>query len=206
MEKFEKFNMVVAGVGGQGILTVAGLIARAALAQGYDIKASEIHGLAMRFGALECHLRLGIGKKVWSPLIKQGGADLIVALEPVEALRVCYYANPNTSFLIDTKAIVPNASYLQKIKYPSIKEITGALKKVSPKGKVIAINASEAVKAATGSPIAANVFLVGRVAAEGLVPVKKELLAKALEEIFPPKLLEMNKKVFELGFASKHKI
>jgi len=197
----KKFDMIVAGVGGQGVLTVAGVIARAGLAQGYDIKASEIHGLAMRFGALECHLRLG--ENVYSPLIKKGGADLIIALEAAETLRACYYASQSTSYVFDTHTTPSVASYLQKAKYPSIDEIKTALKKISPQGKIVGVDASLETKKAFGSPIAANIYLVGRAAAEGLVPVKKELLINALAEIFPEKLLEMNKKVFELGYASK---
>lgn len=203
MKKLEKFDIVVAGIGGQGILTVAGVIARAALAEGYDIKASELHGLSMRFGALEAHLR--IGKKVYSPLVKKGCADLIIALEPIEALRVTYYSGKNTSYLFDTRPAVPNAAYLEKVNYPKISDILGAMKKISPGGRALAVDASDTAQAAIGTPVAANVFLVGRAAAENLLPVKKESLLNALPQIFSPALLESNKKVFELGFASVKK-
>ena len=139
----QKFDMVVAGVGGQGILTIAGLVARAALQQGYEIKASELHGLAMRFGALECHLR--IGDKVHSPLIKHGGADLIVTLEPAETLRVNHYAGPETSYIFDTHIMRSVAIYIQKLGYPTVDEIIQTLKKASPKGRVIPVDRKSVV-------------------------------------------------------------
>ena len=82
------FDIVLTGVGGQGIITLQKIISEAAIKQGYDVKASELHGLAQRGGHIECHVR--IGKKIYSSLVRQGNADLIIALEPLEGMRATY--------------------------------------------------------------------------------------------------------------------
>lgn len=191
-------NIIFAGVGGQGLLTLAGAVARAAFYEGYDIKGSELHGLAMRFGSITAHIR--IGKKVDSPLIGMNDADLIIALEPLEALRNWNYANKNTMFLFDTKEQVPINAYLTNTKYPSLDEIKKKLKSVS--NKIIPIDASNIVYSKTGSSVMANTYLLGRLAKEKVLPMKKESYVKALKEIIKPKLLDKNLEIFELGYRS----
>lgn len=197
----DKFDIIFAGVGGQGVLTVAGIVARAALIQGYNVKAAELHGLSMRFGAVETHLRFG--QKIHSPLVKKGEADLVISLEPVEAVRVSHYAKENTNYVFDTKEQIPLAVYLEKQVYPSLDKIICMLKKVSPKGKIIAVEASDIARKNFGSVVAANIVLLGKVLAQGLLPLKKESVLKGMEQVLPDKILDANKKIFELGFSLK---
>lgn len=192
------YNIILAGVGGQGILTLAGAIARAAMLEGYDVKASELHGLAMRFGSIQVHLR--IGKKLYSPLVSEGKADLIIAQEPVEAARQAKYANKETVLIFDTKTQVPIIAYIEETKYPSIAEIKKMLSPISK--KIIAVDASEAVLKETGSTIMANIYLLGRLAAEKILPIKKDSYIKVLKEVVKPAALEQNLKIFELGYKS----
>lgn len=192
------FNIVVTGIGGQGVLTVAEVIAQAALAAGHDVKTAELHGLSLRFGPLECHVRFG--KKVLSPLVPAGRADLIFALERLESLRALEFAGKKTTVLFDTRAAVPTLMSIKKQKYPSEKETENTIKKFSKKG--IHVPATKAVKKAGLDPIMANIYLLGRAVAEGVLPLKKEHLLKGLEMVVPPKALETNKKVFEMGTAS----
>lgn len=197
----DKFDMIFAGVGGQGVLTIAGIVARAALLQGYNVKAAELHGLSMRFGAVETHLRFG--HKIYSPLVKKGEADLVISLEPLEAVRVSHYAKQSTSYVFDTKEQIPLAVYLEKQVYPSLDKIISMLKKISPKGKVVAVEASDIARKNFGSVVAANIVLLGKVLAQGLLPLKKESVLKGMEQVLPDKLLDANKKIFELGFSLK---
>lgn len=197
----DKFDIIFAGVGGQGVLTVAGIVARAALIQGYNVKAAELHGLSMRFGAVETHLRFG--QKIHSPLVKKGEADLVISLEPVEAVRVSHYAKENTNYVFDTKEQIPLAVYLEKQVYPSLDKIISMLKKVSPEGKIIAVEASDIARKNFGSVVAANIVLLGKVLAQGLLPLKKESVLKGMEQVLPDKILDANKKIFELGFSLK---
>jgi len=194
----KEFNLVVVGVGGQGLLTLAGAIARAALEHGYEVRASELHGLSQRFGSIEACLRFG--KNIYSPLVRQASADLIIALEPMETVKACYYAGPQTTFLLDTRPIVPNVMYQEKTKYPSLNEIKRRISKFT--SKIITVEASEEVKKLTGSTIAANIYMLGYAASRGLIPLKKPWLLKGVKEVVPAKTFEINKKVFEKGWKS----
>ena len=99
MKKNKVFNIIIAGVGGQGLITLTQILAEAALLQGYDVKTSELHGLAQRGGSVETHFRFG--KEVYSPLIDDGQADLIVSLEIQEGLRKITFSNLKTNFIIN---------------------------------------------------------------------------------------------------------
>ncbi|MFC1728309.1 indolepyruvate oxidoreductase subunit beta [Nanoarchaeota archaeon] len=189
-------NIILAGVGGQGILTLAGAIARAAISEGFDVKGSELHGLAMRFGSLNVHIR--IGKDISSPLVSLSDADLIISQEPIETLRNIKYANKKTVILFDTKPQVPLTAYLEKKKYPSLDETNKILGKISK--KVIPVHASDIVYEKTGSAIMANTYLLGRLAKEKILPIKKESYIKALKEIIKPKALKGNLEIFELAY------
>jgi indolepyruvate ferredoxin oxidoreductase beta subunit len=155
----KEFNVVLTGVGGQGVLTLGMIIAEAALKQGYDVRTTELHGLAQRGGSIPVHVRFG--SKMYTPLVLEGEADIVVALEPLEALRSSYYGSRQhkTVFLIDNDPIVPLSVSVLGESYPSIEEIKNNLKEFSE--KVIILNASEIVKKAIGTEIAANIYLLG---------------------------------------------
>jgi len=189
------FNIVLTGVGGQGILTLQKIISEAAMKQGYDVKASELHGLAQRGGHIECHVR--IGKKIHSSLVRQGNADLIIALEPLEGLRATYYASKQkTIFLLNTYEIIPLSVYIGEGKYPSMDKILDNIKDFSK--KIFSINASEIVKRTTGSIISTNIYMLGYAVAENIIPIKKEFVLDGMKKVIKKKYFEMNKKVFEL--------
>lgn len=191
------FNLVVTGVGGQGIITLSNIIVEAALKQGYDVKMSELHGLAQRGGHIECHIRLG--KKVYSSLVEEGDADLIIALEPLESLRACHYASKenNTTFLINSYRIMPLSVFVSDQKYPSIQVIVKNLKRFS--NEVIVVDASNIVKKETGSMVATNIYMLGYASSRNLIPVEKKFLLQSIKENIPEKYFEMNKKIFELA-------
>jgi indolepyruvate ferredoxin oxidoreductase beta subunit len=197
MEKMKEFNVVVVGIGGQGVLTLAKIIAEAALIQGYDVKASELHGLAQRGGSIPCHVRFG--DKIYSSLVLNGEAHLIIGLEPLEALRKCFYGSKEngTIFLVNTYKINPLSVPILKEKYPSIDEIVSLLEPFS--GKVITLNASEIVKKETGRTVSANVYMLGYASSKGLIPIKKEFLLEGIKKVIRKKYFEMNKRIFELA-------
>lgn len=196
----KEFNIVVIGIGGQGALTLGVAIAEAALKQGYDVRTTELHGLAQRGGSIPIHVRFG--KKMYTAMVLEGEADLVISLEPLEALRSAYYGSKQhkTVFVIDNDPVVPLSVSVLGEKYPSIKEIEKSLKDFSE--KVIVLNASEIVKKETGSNIAANVYLLGYVVGKGLLPLKEKYILEAMKEL-GPKYFDVNKKIFEMG--KKHK-
>src|SRR4030042_4430542 len=103
-KNIDQFNIVIKGVGGQGLITLLQIIAEAALSEGYSVRTSELHGLSQRGGSVEVHIRFG--KKIYSPMVAQGKADLILGLEEQEALNGISFSGHKTNFLIN-QSIIP---------------------------------------------------------------------------------------------------
>jgi len=197
------FNLVVVGVGGQGIVTLGNIVAEAALKEGLDVKTSELHGLAQRGGPIPFHVRFG--KKIYSSIVMGGEADLVIGLEPLEALRAAYFGSKEkkTVFVFDTWRIIPSSILTQKEDYPTIKQIEINLKKFS--SKAIKINASDIAKKETGSVVSTNVYLIGYCLGKKFIPLKKKSVIEGMKEVINEKYFEMNKKIFELGFNFRKK-
>ena len=193
-KKVNQFNTLIVGTGGQGQITLLQILTEAALIEGYDVKTSELHGLSQRGGSVEVHIRFG--KKIFSPLIPQGQADLIIGLEMQECLKACYYANPKTNFLIN-KYIVPIP--LEKI-LPE-KEILDNLKKVSK--NIFLIPAAEICQEKLGTNVVAGVYLISLSSFKNLIPIKPTSLFEAIKKIIPEKYLELNLKTFKLASDSE---
>ncbi|MBZ9572579.1 indolepyruvate oxidoreductase subunit beta [Patescibacteria group bacterium] len=186
------FNIILAGVGGQGIITLTRILAEAALIEKLDVKTSELHGLSQRGGSVETHVRFG--KKVHSPLVKQTGADLIISLEAQEALRACYYGSKKQTVFLVNDFIKPIFGVK---KVSSISKIQKELKKFSK--KVIFIPASKIAKEELGNEVLAGVFLLGYASFKKLVPLTPASILKAIKRVIPKKYLELNEKAFSLA-------
>jgi indolepyruvate ferredoxin oxidoreductase beta subunit len=188
------FNLVVVGYGGQGVLSLAEIIERAALKEGFDVKGVELHGLVQRGGSLQCHVRFG--EKVFSPMVRKSGADLIVALEALEGLRACYYASKEkTVLLTDKRVLSPLPMEEEKL---DSEELIFQIKKFVK--RVETVEASKIVEKLTGDIAMSNVFMLGYSIAKKLLPIKKESAWEAVSERIRPQFLETNKKVFEEAF------
>jgi|Deesub1362A_J573_1020465.scaffolds.fasta_scaffold00036_63 indolepyruvate ferredoxin oxidoreductase beta subunit len=191
----EEFNIFVSGVGGQGALTAAGIIARAAKNAGHNVLAAETHGMAQRGGSVSVHLR--IGSKVYAPLIPLGRAHVLFSLEPVEAVRYIEYASKDGVAIVNTKPLVPPSVNLGSLSYPSIEQIAEIIKKFVD--KVIMIDAYElAVEA--GNPLTNNVVMLGAMSHAVNLPITIEELKKSIEATVPEKAIEVNMKAFQLGY------
>jgi len=195
--KGQTFNVVITGVGGQGVLTLLKILAEAALKQGLDVKTSEVHGLAQRGGAITCNLRFG--KKVFSSTVSEGAANLVISLEEMETLRSCRYASKETktNFLVNSYRMYPPTMLLNNEKYPDRKQIADSLKKFGR--RVVFVDATAIVKKYLNNTRTANVYLLGRAKKEGFLPLSRECLLSAVKEFFPEKHFEINKKAFDLG-------
>ena len=183
------FSIVLVGTGGQGVITLLQILAEAALIQGYDVKTSELHGLSQRGGSVEVHLRFG--EKVFSPLVAQGSADLILALEAQESLKSCYYAGEQTTFLIN-KFFIPILGQKPISEKNIVKEIEKFTK------NVIVIPASDICDKALGRSVVAGVYLISYAARNNLVPLDPESVSRAIDAAVSKKYLELNKKAFEV--------
>jgi indolepyruvate ferredoxin oxidoreductase beta subunit len=184
------FNIIISGVGGQGVITLLSLIDEASFIEGYDVKSSELHGLSQRGGSVEVHIRFG--KKVYSPLISSGSADLVISLEMLEGLRELVKAGKNTKFLI-------NEYYLPFQDAPAKEEIENHLKEIGD--KLYLVPASDICKEKLQNEVVSTIYLLGYAVGKNLIPIKKESILKAIENIVPEKYRELNIKAFNLAYG-----
>ncbi|HSA95297.1 MAG TPA: indolepyruvate oxidoreductase subunit beta [Acidobacteriota bacterium] len=184
-----KQDIILAGVGGQGILSIAYVIDNAALADGLNFKQAEVHGMAQRGGAVQSHMRLS-DTAVWSDLIPKGQADMILSVEPLEALRYFDYLRP------DGIVVTSSTPYRNIPDYPEIDRVLDALRQ-APRAVVVD---SETLAKEAGTVKAQNVVLLG--AASSFLILKEESLVKTIDDLFRPRgpvVLEANLKAFALG-------
>ena len=188
-----KQDIILAGVGGQGILSIATVIGSAALEQGLHLKQAEVHGMSQRGGDVQSNLRLS-SDPIYSDLIPRGAADLIVSLEPMEALRYVPYLAPQGWIITNT------APFVNIPDYPSMESVMAELDKLP---RVIAVDV-DAIAKEVGSPRSANMVLLGATAAV-LGILEPEKLRDGIRRIFGRKgeaIVEANIKAFDAGLAS----
>jgi len=189
-----EYNIIVVGVGGQGVLFISELLGEAALKEGLNARVAEIHGMAQRGGSVTCNVRMG--EKVRSPTVMEGSADLIIGLEPLEVLRQMKYASEETLIFLNEAPIVPPSAHLSGVKYPPLDQILGEISRVSK--KVLTVDTVKiALKA--GNPATQNTVMLGFIAASERLPVRAATLKKEIEARVPAKYRDVNLKAFELG-------
>jgi len=186
------FNIIISGIGGQGVITLTRILSQASLLENYDVKTSELHGLSQRGGSVETHIRFS-KQGVFSPLVRKAGANLIISLEAQESLKACYYASKNQTIFLINNLLKP---ILGQKTTPSIDKISKELKGFSK--KTIFIPASQITKEKLKNEIVGGVFLLGYGCRNKIIPLKQTSLLKAIELIVPKKHIELNKKAFNL--------
>jgi indolepyruvate ferredoxin oxidoreductase beta subunit len=183
-------NILVAGVGGQGVILASDIMCEVFMEAGYDVKKSEVHGMAMRGGIVTSHFRFG--RKVYSPLIKQGEVDILFAFEQLEALRWVNHLRPEGKIVVNDHKINPPAVNLGEMEYPkSIPE------KIRLKFKDLYLVKGSVIAIQIGDVRAANVVLLGAISK--LFEVNEDLWLKTILNNLPPKVHELNKKAFSAG-------
>mgnify|MGYP000931718823 CR=1 FL=1 len=190
-------NILIVGVGGQGTLLTSRIIAQVAVQLGYDVKVSEVHGMAQRGGSVVSQVRYG--EKVYSPIIKKGDADIILAFEKIEAARWLDYLKPNGKVIINDERVDPLPVMSGKLKYPT--DIVDKIKAVIP--DTIEINASD-IATKCGNIRTANVVLVGILTAAMEIPEAE--VKKAIKEMVPTKAIDVNLQAFDEGLKIATKI
>jgi indolepyruvate ferredoxin oxidoreductase beta subunit len=186
-------NILVVGIGGQGVMTATEILAEAAISLGHDVKKTEVAGMAQRGGVVSSHLRFG--EKVLSPQIAPGQADLLVGFEAAEALRWCHYLRPGGLVLMNTARLVPPVVDLGLYDYPD-----------DPVGQIrargIEVHAFDAMAIALelGEMRLGNTVMLGAIA--GHLPFPADVLLTAILQRFAakkPHMVEINRRAFELG-------
>jgi len=189
-----KLNIIVVGVGGQGALTTSGIIARAAMKAGFNVITAETHGMAQRGGSVEVHVRIG---DVKAPLIPEGCADVMIALEPVEALRYAKFLSSKSLVILNTRKMIPPSVTAGSARYPEMEEIIGELRKITP--RVVLVNASE-IAERVGSVLSTNVVVVGMLFGYYRMPFDMKYVEEAIVETMEGKLAEINLKALKMGY------
>jgi indolepyruvate ferredoxin oxidoreductase beta subunit len=194
VELLKEFNIAIAGVGGQGTILLSHLIADAARMEGFEVQTGETLGMAQRGGPVMSFVRYG--KSVHTPLIPDHEADILICLEPLEALRAIRLVGEGTRVLLNTRRKLPLGVLLGEQEYPRNEEIQQSIK--SAGGRMIAINATELAKSA-GSDKSANICLLGGIAALQASHIRPENFKAALSQTLSEHLSE-NLRAFESGY------
>ncbi len=188
------FNILISGVGGQGVLLTSKIIAEAALLAGLDVKQSEVHGMAQRGGSVLSQVRFG--DKVFSPIVTEGEADLLIGFEPLETARYLHFLKDDGAVIYNTRTIGTIGVSIGAQKYPDdVNEvIKSRIKKVVPfDGTQLAVSA--------GDKRTLNLVLLG--ASLSFLPLSEQFVLDAIDRTVPKKVLEINQKAFEAGKAQK---
>jgi len=183
-------NILVAGVGGQGVILASDIMSEVFMEAGYDVKKSEVHGMAMRGGIVTSHFRFG--KKVYSPLIKEGEVDILFAFEQLEGLRWINHLKANGKVVMNDHTINPPAVNLGEMEYPK-----AIPKKIKSKFKDFYLVKGTEMALQLGDARAANVVLLGAISK--LFEVNEDIWLKTILSYLPPKVHELNRKAFSEG-------
>ncbi|MBP5624039.1 MAG: indolepyruvate oxidoreductase subunit beta [Lachnospiraceae bacterium] len=186
----ETKNIMIVGVGGQGTLLTSRILGSIMLTAGYDVKLSEVHGMAQRGGSVVTFVRYG--EKVAEPIVEEGQADVLIAFERLEAMRYVQYLKEDGVLIVNDQRIDPMPVVTGAAQYPE-----NIIENLSKKYKVYSIDAqSEALK--MGNPKVFNIIVLG-MAAKHMNFTKEEWL-DVIEKTVPPKTIDINKQAFIKGF------
>ena len=186
-------DIYLVGVGGQGIVTASRIIGDAAISAGRKVLLSETHGMAQRGGSVICTARIG---DMYSPLIPDGQADLILSFELLETLRALCKANKKTLVISSTEKIVPLSVSTQKLRYPTIEEVAIQTKKVA--GDFVPIEARKLAEESAAS-LSSNIVMVGALAGTGITGLERRDFETAIQMNIP-RFVPENLDAFAKGF------
>lgn len=184
-------NIMIVGVGGQGTLLASKMLGYVLLQQGYDVKVSEVHGMSQRGGSVVTYVRYG--KKVYSPVIDKGEADVIISFEKLEAARWLEFLKKYGTIITNTQEVEPMPVITGAAAYPE-----NLIEKMQAAGAKVDAKDFLSIAQEAGSAKAVNIALMGRLSTY-FPEISDEQWQDAIEKIVPPKFLDLNRKAFEAG-------
>ncbi|UCC60824.1 MAG: indolepyruvate oxidoreductase subunit beta [Dehalococcoidia bacterium] len=192
----DPLNLIITGVGGQGNVLASQIVASAGIKEGLYVTVGETYGASQRGGPVMSHVRFST-KAQCSPLISEGQADIVVGLEPVEALRVmAEFGNPRTRVIVSPRPIYPVWVLSGQATYPPVEEVLKTLEELAETVQVAKVSGGGE------APVGMNVLMVGALAASGLLPIPIETYEEAMREILAPKDLDTNLQIFKKGMQT----
>ena len=186
-------NMLLSGVGGQGVVLASFVLSHVAIEEGYDVKQSEVHGMSQRGGSVTSHFRFG--DKIWAPLVSPGAADILMAFESLEALRYVHWLKPGGLLVYNAQKINPSPVAAGLATYPE--DIDGQIVAAWP--RVQCVKANE-LAAQAGTVKSANVIMLGAVSPA--LPFERATWEAVIRRAVPPKSVDVNMEAFRLGVAT----
>lgn len=183
-------NIMIVGVGGQGTLLTSRILGRLATNAGYDVKLSEVHGMAQRGGSVVTYVRYG--EKVAEPIVEEGQVDVLIAFEKLEAMRYLHFVKKEGVIIVNDLRMDPITVVTGQATYPE-----GILEKLGSARKTIVVDATT-MSREIGSPKSFNICVLG--AAARHMSFDKEEWIKVIEATVPPKTIEKNIQAFEVGY------
>ena len=191
-------NIIICGVGGNGVILTTRILAQAAINEGFNVRIGASHGLAIRGGTVVYYLRIGSDAK--GVIMPQRSGDILLAFEPLEALRQMKLMKDNAKVLLNNEPYIGVDAHLGLSKYPEIEEI---ISRLSETQELVEIEASKlAIKA--GSQVMTNVVMLGSLASSKELPIKRDTLLNTILDMVPPQTVESNKRAFEYGEQAFH--
>lgn len=187
----ETKNIMIVGVGGQGTLLTSRILGGITTVAGYEVKLSEVHGMAQRGGSVVTFVRFGT--EVAEPIVEEGQADILIAFERLEALRYVHFLKKDGVLIVNDRRIDPITVLTGMAEYPE-----NIIEDLSKKYKVISVDAQD-VAVKLGNAKVFNTVIIG-VAAKHMDFAKEDWI-KVIENTVPPKTVEMNLRAFEAGYA-----
>ena len=184
-------NIMIVGVGGQGTLLASKMLGYVLLQQGYDVKVSEVHGMSQRGGSVVTYVRYG--KKVYSPVIDKGEADVIISFEKLEAARWLEFLKKDGTIITNTQEVEPMPVITGAAAYPE-----NLIEKMQAAGAKVDAKDFLSIAQEAGSAKAVNIALMGRLSTY-FPEISDEQWQDAIEKIVPPKFLDLNRKAIEAG-------
>lgn len=192
----KELNVIITGVGGQGVVLMSEILGNAAVRDGLKVLGSEVLGMSQRGGSVFSNIRLG--DEIYAPLTADGKCDLLVALEPSEALRNIQFLSKTSIVIMNTRKVIPAMVSLGKSTYPELEQIQEKLQAIA--GKVVTLDALDLAEKA-GSRQSVNVVMLGTLFGCGEMPIKVDTVKALIRERFPAKAADINIKAFELRHA-----
>ncbi len=192
----DPYNLIITGVGGQGNVLASQILGRLFVDQGYMVTIGETYGVSQRGGSVNSNIRIS-SQAQYSPIIPRGGAHLIIALEPLEGLRILgEFGQPEVRMVVNTRPVLPQAVLSGEKEYP---EITNVLDETARFCQQLWTIDATQIALDLGNPILANIVLLGAFKKSGALPIKEKAMLKTFEESLPSKSLSQNLKAYNLG-------
>jgi indolepyruvate ferredoxin oxidoreductase beta subunit len=197
-----EYNIIISGIGGQGVLTVARILGEAALYSGIKVRMSEVHGLSQRFGSLFAHVRMG--DQVYGGLVPMGKGNMLLALEPAESLRYMHYMKKGGALVLNKNPIEPPQVSMGLFNYPNLLKIKDiATEKFGL--RVIEVDAKK-IAAEAGGELAQNSAMLGAALEIPGFPLTREAIVYAVRKVISSRYAHINIKAIDLGSEETKKI